>query len=253
MANSGRKPSASISTGTMPGGIEPRNTNPAASVSCGSRPRPSPIRTVAFADQNALRQVDPRRAEEQACGGEDAAVWRDDDPRHVERPGQSRCVEATGSSERDEPRIPRIGALFDRDGPDRSGHDFLYDTNDAKGRLFGDQSGPCAEDAECLGGPDALDRETPAERGIAGDPTEHDVRIGDGRLIPSPRVAGRSWFGAGAPRADSERPSRIDPGNTPTAGTHGVDRRRWHPAREACDLPFIGDLRPTVLDSADIG
>ena len=83
---------------------------------------------------------------------------------------------------------------------------------------------------------------------------EDDVRVGDGRRRPAAAVAGRARNGAGALRADPERPGRLgDVGDRAAAGADAgdVDGRGAH--GEVADLRLARDLRPARHADGDVG
>ena len=76
---------------------------------------------------------------------------------------------------------------------------------------------------------------------------EHEIGVGDGRLVAAVRIAHRAGLGAGAARPDLEVALAADPGDRSAAGADGLDvdhrnadrkrpDRRRHWSRAACRL-----------------
>jgi hypothetical protein len=95
------------------------------------------------------------------------------------------------------------------------------------------------------------------ERNAAADqrrwnPPEHQISVGDGRLIAAVRIAHWSGFGAGAARADLEMAFAADPGDRTAAGADGLDIDHRDPHRKRTDRPAIGDLRLAAFNQAQV-
>ena len=79
------------------------------------------------------------------------------------------------------------------------------------------------------------------------DAAEHEIGVGDGRLGAAAAVAGRARLGAGAVRADRDRPQRVDPGDRAAAGAdldhldHGDAQRQPAALHEAVDARHLED------------
>ena len=101
---------------------------------------------------------------------------------------------------------------------------------------------------------------------VAGvEPSEHDVRVGDGRLGAAAPVADGAGVGARAARADAQQAARVDPRDRAAARADldEVDDRRPHrvarerqPAdagsRVAADVVVLRHRRAAALDQADL-
>ena len=108
----------------------------------------------------------------------------------------------------------------------------------------------------------AVELHVAAEEIVGIEQPEHQVGVGDGRLVAAAAVAGRTGIGAGALRADLEQPERVDMGDAAAAGADldHVDRRdgdrqpaAFLEAVAAVDLEQPGDQRLAVLDQAGLG
>ena len=58
---------------------------------------------------------------------------------------------------------------------------------------------------------------------------QHQIRVGNRRLLATPSVTRWPWHRAGAFRTNLQQPQRIDPGDAPTAGADFEQVNRWHP------------------------
>ena len=91
----------------------------------------------------------------------------------------------------------------------------------------------------------------PIRRG--GNAAEHQIGVGDGRLVAAVRVAHRSGLGAGAARSDLEMALAGDPGDRAAAGADGLDVDHRNAHREGADRAAVGDVRLAAFDQAEIG
>ena len=75
------------------------------------------------------------------------------------------------------------------------------------------------------GAPREREVERPAAAGERplGQATEHELRVGDGRLDAAPPVSGGPWVGAGAARADEQQARLVDAADGAAAGADAVD------------------------------
>ena len=70
---------------------------------------------------------------------------------------------------------------------------------------------------------------------------EHELRVGDGRLLAAQPVGRRSGPRAGALRADMQQARIVDPGDGAAAGADGVDLDRRRGEVIAVDQKVVGD------------
>ena len=80
-----------------------------------------------------------------------------------------------------------------------------------------------------------IELEVAREPELRGQPAEHRVRVGHGRLGPSALVTGRAGIGAGAVRADPQDAGGVDAGDAPSAR---ADRTRIHHRQRDRDAPL---------------
>ena len=94
-----------------------------------------------------------------------------------------------------------------------------------------------------------------AEEMLGIEPSQHDLRVGDGRLLSALTVASRAWHGARRARTDPERAAGIDVGDRSSAGADRVDVDHRHENRKRGHLGVsrVLDSEPAVLDDADVG
>ena len=97
-----------------------------------------------------------------------------------------------------------------------------------------------------------VERDLAAEQ-VRGDPAEHDVGVGDGRLGAALAVAERAGVGAGRLRADLERALGGDPGDRAAAGADGDDVDHRDLARVGADRALGGQGRLAVEHDRDVG
>ena len=97
-----------------------------------------------------------------------------------------------------------------------------------------------------------VERDLAAEQ-VRGDPAEHDVRVGDGRLGAALAVAERAGVGAGRLRPHLERALGRDPGDRPAAGPHGDDVDHRDLARVGADRALGGEGRLAVEHDRHVG
>ena len=99
-----------------------------------------------------------------------------------------------------------------------------------------------------------IERDAAGEVRRPAEPPEHDVRVGDGRLLAAARVGGGPGNRACALRSDVGQVAGVDPGDRPAAG---ADRDEVD-GREADGLPELRrvlghDARLAVADDRDVG
>ena len=92
-----------------------------------------------------------------------------------------------------------------------------------------------------------------AEERAGPDGADHDMRVGRRGLGAALAVAGRPGIGAGALRADAQHAAIVDPGDRAAAGADRDDVEHRRADRQAVDLAFRGERRPSVLHQADVG
>ena len=181
---------------------------------------------------------------------------RDDEPerrqhaggrRHEHRPepelvGESARVQRPGAAEGDEREVAWIVAALDRDDPQRPQHLRVHDL-DHRRRV---------EPVERTRGGVPVELEPARE--LRGQPSEQEIGVGDGRLRPTFPVARRPRLGAGARRADAQRPACVEPGDRPAAGADGlrstVGSRTGKPPIERSDVrsTLPSAIRQTSVD-----
>ena len=161
---------------------------------------------------------------QQAEGREIAGIGRHDAGLHVEQVHHRGRLRRPGAAERQQREAARIDAALDGHLADGVGLVPVGDLDDAVGELLG------AHVAGQPGGErgDAGARALDVERDAAADQrrrnaAEHQIGVGDGRLVAAVRVAHRAGLGAGALRADLEMAFAGDPGDRAAAGADGLD------------------------------
>ena len=88
-----------------------------------------------------------------------------------------------------------------------------------------------------------VDLQAATEKVVGVDAAEHEVGVGDGRLVAAEPVAGGTGVGAGAARTNPQPAPGIHPGDAAAAGAdlHQIDHRRggyfW---RHAYQVPRSG-------------
>ena len=75
-----------------------------------------------------------------------------------------------------------------------------------------------------------------------GNPAEHQIGVGDGRLVAAVRIAHRAGHRAGAARPDAELAFARDPGDRAAAGADGLDVEHRNAHRETPDPAAVGDF-----------
>ena len=196
------------------------------------------------------RQVRHRKPQ---CGegGGDVAE-REDDLLHAKLAAERAAMQRPGAAKAIDHEIARIVPPFDRHLADEVRHMVVHDLDDAGG-------GVADADAERLGdllldrvlGELAVELEVAAQEIIGIDVAEHDVGIGNGRIVAAAAVAGGAGIGAGAHRADLE-PAQIRPGDRAPAGADRDDVDGGRQQRVLVDGRGGRDDRLAVGDQADI-
>src|SRR2546428_7025866 len=92
-----------------------------------------------------------------------------------------------------------------------------------------------------------------AEPGVGADPAEHQIGVGDGRLVAAAAVAGRARHRLGAVRPDAQGAAVVDPGDRAAAGADRVDVDDRDADRGAGEAGLAGDLRGAAEHQADVG
>ena len=203
---------------------------------------------------------EPERRERAGAGRHD----RVDDAHLCRQPVD---VDRAGATEPDQSEVARIEPALDGHQPERARHRGVGDLHDPEGGRddIAARAGRRSARDRAGRGVD-VEVELAAEEGIGAEPAEHEVRVGDGRLLAAAAVGGRSGLGAGADRADAQRAAGVDPGDGAATGADlgQLDDRRANgiarPARRARawlrdrpDVVLLGDLRRPAADQADLG
>ena len=148
--------------------------------------------------QRSARELRFQVRHQQPQGRKHARTGRHQYGPHAEKARQRPTVQRARAAERQERELARIMAAFDRDEPDRADHVVVDDRKDAaRGRI--DAHAERLGDAPAHGAMRRLliEGEAAAEQEGRQVP-EHEMRVGDGRLVAAARVAGGSRIGAGA-------------------------------------------------------
>ncbi len=191
---------------------------------------------------------------EQAERREVARVERDDARLHAEELHHRRRLRRARAAEREQRESARVDAALDRHLADAVRLVPVRDLDDAFGELL--DAHAAAEALAEIG--DALPRALGVELDAAADqrrrdPPEHEVGVGDRRLVASVRIAHRPRHRAGALRPDLEMALAADPGDRAAAGADGLDVDHRDAHRERSDRAAVGDLRHARLDQAQVG
>ena len=151
-------------------------------------------------------------------------------------------MQRTGPTARDQRHAARIMAAFAGE-PLHGMQQFLihqpYDARcgvlDAEAKRAGDRF------LDSLPGTFRVDphRSTCHRTGL--DAAEHDLRVGDGRILAAEAIAGRAGIGSGTLRADMQHASFVDVGDCAAASADGVDFHCRQNAGVATNIEPIGE------------
>ena len=93
-----------------------------------------------------------------------------------------------------------------------------------------------------------------AEKAVGGEPAEHEIGVGDGRLFAAEPVADRTRHRAGAFRSDAQRAGETDARDAAAAGADFLDVDHRHLHRKAggiaADQRTAGHQHMAVVDDA---
>ena len=202
---------------------------------------------------DATDGVDPDAGGERAEGGAQAGRGWDEHVADVERLGDLTRVGGAGSAEGDQGMLSWVGALLDGQDPDRVRHVLVADPHHGGGGLELGVLEPLSQSSEGAGGERPVERELAAEEECGIEPAEHEVRIGDRRLLAAAPVAGRSRDGACALRPDLEEAAGVDPSDRAAARPDRPRRDARHADREAELELEVGRIERLALeDHADV-
>ncbi len=194
-------------------------------------------------------------ARQQSHRRRDAGVRRHDHLGDAERLRDLGRLRRAAAAERDERELPRVMALLDGARADRARHVRVRDRDDSLGRFEQSEAEPVGEPLHRRGCELAVELHLAAEEAIGVDPPEHDVRVGQRRLLAALPVRGGAGRGTGAARADAEGAALVDVGDRAAAGADRVDVDHRHEQRVAGD-PRVAGRRladPAIGDDADVG
>ncbi len=203
---------------------------------------------------------EPERRERARAGRhdrlDDAHLGRQ--PVDVDRPGAAEPDQSEGSRvepalDGHQPKCARHRGIGDLHDPER-GRDDVHP--ERVGAAIADRAGRGVN----------VEVELAAEERFGAEPAEHEVRVGDRRLLAAAAVRGWSRLGAGADRADAQRAARVDPGDRAAAGADlgqlddrradrvaRATRRAGARLRDRPDVVLLGDLRRPAADEPDLG
>ena len=229
-------------------------------------PRPGSHHAVFLRDgsQIGLREVRPvARHEvvadigaEQAGGGADAGVRRDDRFGDAEFAGDLGGKGGAGAAECDQHEIARIVALGNAAQPDRIDHmpagypvDAQRRSLERNAERFGDRA------ADRLLGQRRIDGDTRAFESLRPKPAEADQRIGHRRFRAAQAVTGRPRHGACAARPDLEHTGFVDDGDGAAARADTVDIDHRHHGVVIADprVEHMFQMQRPIARNADIG
>ncbi|MEK7879464.1 MAG: hypothetical protein AAB285_06355 [candidate division NC10 bacterium] len=191
-------------------------------------------------------QVSSQVLDQETHGAEDARPGGNDDLRDAELAGQGSRVQRPGPTERQQDKQGRIHAPLDRDEPECSGHVGVNDPHDAPGGLERRKSEPPTQLGDGRPRFVQIQRHPTSQQPLRGEPSQEQVRVGDGGRGPPPPVAGRARIRARALGPDHQGATGIDPGNAAAPGSDGMDVERRNPDRDSADLALEGERRNPV-------
>ena len=191
---------------------------------------------------------------QQAERGGDAGPAGDDDARDAELVGDLRRVHGPGAAERHQAEPARVVAAGDRDHAQRRGHVGAQHAHDGRRRVL-DRQPERARHRPLDGGPGerGVERRAAAQEPRRVERAEHDVGVGDGRLVAAHAVGGRAGIGAGRLGADRERAEPVDARDRAAARADRADvdlRQRHGMARHRA---AVAQLRLAADHERDVG
>ena len=130
-------------------------------------------------------------------------------------------------------------AALDRDDAQRLDHRVDRHRHHALGRLLG---APDPERLERRARRVRVEPQVGGDRRLGGQPTEHEVGVGDRRLLSPAPVTGRPGVGARALRADAQRAAAVHPRDRSAAGADRVDVDHRQPHRQPGHPPVDREL-----------
>ncbi len=86
-----------------------------------------------------------------------------------------------------------------------------------------------------------VERDGTAGQRARAQPAQHELGVGDGRVLAAQPVGGGAGARAGALRADMQQAGIVDPGDRAAAGADRVDLHRRRREVIAVDREFVGD------------
>ena len=167
--------------------------------------------------------------------------------------GDARRVQGARAAERHQDVVAGIAPTLGRDELDGPHDVGIGQPDRAVGHLRKGQIEVCRDVLERPVRSLLVDRHGAAEKGLGTDRALDDVRVGDGRAMAAPTVAGRTRLGARALRAHAQHAAVVHPNDAAAAGAnrHDVEQRRAH--RKTVDAGLAGELGLTVLNEAHVG
>ena len=182
-----------------------------------------------------------------------ARVLRHDDAGEVEDVDQPAGQQRPRAAEGRQHEVAHVEAALDRHLPQGVGLVPRGDLEDPCGAAL-TRPGPAERPGDRMPSPRRLDveRDLAAEQ-VRGDPAEHQVGVGDGRLGAALAVAERAGVGAGRLRPHLERALGRDPGDRAAAGPDRDDVDHRDLARVGADRALGGERRLAVEHDGDVG
>ena len=161
-------------------------------------------------------------------------------------------MQPTGTAERDQHMLARVGAPPDRNRSQGLCHMFVRDCDHVHCRAHPRRPHRIGEgiDHGVSGGD--IQTHLAAQECIGLQTTEHQVGVGDRGPGSAPSITGRPRFGACRLRADLQHAAGIDPCDRAAAGADGVHVNHRHRNREAPDMP-LGGQAWLAVDQGNIG
>lgn len=102
-----------------------------------------------------------------------------------------------------------------------------------------------------------IERHLAAEKTVDAQPAEHQIGVGDRRLLSAEAVAHRARLGAGALRTDTQRTTGLDAGDAAAAGADLLNVNHRHlnrqPADIAADHRIAGHQHLTIMNNTGLG
>ena len=189
---------------------------------------------------------------EQAEGRHVARVLRHDDTGEVEDVDEPAREQRPGPAEGGEHEVAHVEATLDRHLAQGVGLVPRGDLEDACGATLLVESQPLSERADAVAGRVHVERDLAAEQ-VRGDPAEHEVGVGDGRLRAALAVAERAGVGAGRLRPHLEGALGGHPGDRAATGADRDDVDHRDLARVGADRALGGEGRLAVEHHRDVG